>query len=100
MNQQENYISLSQFCESCGIEKSFIQTLNDHGLIETVLIEQQDYIAYDDIGRLEKFVRFHYEMEINVEGIEAISNLLERIENLQTEVQDLKRKLDLYKGLV
>lgn len=95
---EENYILLSQFCESCGIERSFIRSLSEHGLIETVIIEKQDYIANDDVGKLEKLARFHYEMEINLEGIEAITNLLEKIENLQSEIQLLRRKLDIYRG--
>ena len=45
---------------------------------------------------MEKISRLHDELEINVEGIEAITHLLERIENLQNEIASLENRLRLY----
>jgi len=45
---------------------------------------------------LEKFIRFHYEMDINIEGIETISHLLQRVNELQQEIVALKNKVGLY----
>jgi len=45
---------------------------------------------------LEKFVRFYYELDINLEGIETISHLLERVNALQDELTMLKNRLGIY----
>ena len=38
----------------------------------------------------------YYDLSINIEGIDAIQHLLERIKQLQKEVDILKNKLKLY----
>jgi hypothetical protein len=43
--------------------------------------------------KLEKFVRLHYDLDINLEGIETINYLLERIEEMQKEIVNLRNKL-------
>jgi hypothetical protein len=40
--------------------------------------------------------RLYYEMDINVEGIETISYLLERMIALQQQVRDLSNRLNRY----
>ena len=41
-------------------------------------------------------MRLHYELDINMEGIDAISNLLLKIDNLQQELTAAKNKLRLF----
>jgi hypothetical protein len=43
-------------------------------------------------------MRLHFELDINIEGIDAISNLLQQIDNLQKELISTKNKLRLYEG--
>jgi hypothetical protein len=38
-------------------------------------------------------VHLHYDLDINIEGIEAISHLLDRVDNLQRELITLKNRL-------
>jgi hypothetical protein len=38
----------------------------------------------------------YYELNINVEGIDALRNLLEKIKNLQNEKEALRAKLKIY----
>ena len=40
-----------------------------------------------------KFVRLHYDLDINVEGIETISHLLEKIGELQKQILQLKNNV-------
>ncbi|PLB20348.1 MAG: hypothetical protein TRG1_696 [Flavobacteriaceae bacterium FS1-H7996/R] len=37
-------------------------------------------------------------MNINIEGIHAISNLLNTIDSLQSEIKELKNKLNFYES--
>ena len=92
----ENLIAASEFCVYHNIEFAFIRNLKEFGLVETVNLKQVDYIPEDQIGKLEKMIRLHRELDINLEGIDTIDHLLDRIQHLQEEVIQLKNKLRLY----
>jgi len=47
---------------------------------------------------LEKYVRFYYELDINLEGIETVSYLLQRINTMQNELKTLTNRLRLYES--
>ena len=92
----ENLIPANEFCIRHKIEISFISSLQESGLIEITTIEETSYIDSDQLQKLESFLRMHYEMDINMEGIEAISHLLQRTESMQEEILKLKNRLRLY----
>ena len=46
--------------------------------------------------RMEKIIRLHYDLEINMEGIEVIKNMLDKMEALQDEVRKLQNRLNIY----
>jgi len=94
--QIENLIALDEFCAKHEIEISFIDSLQQNGLIEITMIEDAWFIDSDQLLQLEKFVRFYYELDINLEGIETISHLLERVNALQDELTMLKNRLGIY----
>ncbi len=94
----DDLIAVSEFCVHHNIEISFINLLQQNGLIEISTIESKYFVEKEQLPQLEKFVRFYYEMDINLEGIETITYLLQRIENLQDEIVELKNRLRLYEG--
>jgi chaperone modulatory protein CbpM len=89
-------IVLDEFCASHKIEISFVQSLEEHGLIETIIVNERLYVPGNELSKLEQIVRLHGELNINPEGIDAISILLKRIENLQNEITELRNKLNFY----
>ena len=89
-------IPADQFCTQHNIELSFISTLHESGLINIITVEQTQFIPEDHLPDLEKLVRLHYDLDINLEGLEAITYLMQRIENLQNELRQTRRKLRLY----
>lgn len=89
-------IPADQFCAQHNIELSFISTLHESGLINIVTVEQTQFIPEDHLPDLEKLVRLHYDLDINLEGLEAITYLIQRIESLQNELRQTRRKLRLY----
>ena len=91
--EQEELIPVKDFCIHHNIEYSFISSLEDSGLISITSVKRSSFIHVDEIHKLEKFVRLHYDLEINLEGIETINYLLERIEKMQKEIVNLKNKL-------
>jgi chaperone modulatory protein CbpM len=92
----EEIILLDSFCSICQIDRSFVETLESHGLISFSYQENQRYIFRDDVVQLEKFSRMYYEMNINVPGIDALNHLLEKIKLLQKETENLKARLKIY----
>ncbi|MGH2565106.1 MAG: chaperone modulator CbpM, partial [Ginsengibacter sp.] len=72
------------------IEYSFISSLEDSGLISVTSVKRSSFINSNDLHKLEKFVRLHYDLDINIEGIETINYLLEKIEAMQKEIMKLK----------
>ena len=89
-------IVLDKFCTSHRVEVSFVRTLEEHGLIETIIVNETLCIQENELSKLEQIVRLHQELNINSEGVDAIINLLKRIENMQNEITVLRNKLSFY----
>jgi hypothetical protein len=94
--QSENLIALDDFCAKHEIELSFITALKETGLIEITTIEKAWFIHVEELRQLEKYIRLYYELDINLEGIESITHLLQRINLMQDELISLRNKLGLY----
>ena len=94
--QKANLIDLNEFCINHNIEISFISSLQQTGLIEITTINEIGFINAGQLNHLEKIVRFYYELDINLEGIETITHLLQRVTSLQDEIIVLRNKLRIY----
>jgi hypothetical protein len=93
-----NMIPANEFCACHNIEVTFINSLQEAGLIEVITINETEYIHESQLNELEKIVRLYYELDINLEGIETVTHLLQRINDLQNEIMLLKNKLRLYES--
>ena len=92
-------LSVDEFCVNHDIDVSFISSLQQTGLIEVKTVRESIYINGDQLLQLEKFIRLFYELDINLEGIETITHLLNRIKSLQDEITGLKNRLRLYESV-
>lgn len=93
--QTKHLIAVDVFCANHQIGVSFLGSLKKNGLIEFVTIEKTNFINASELPQLEKIVRFYYDLDINLEGIETINHLLQKINALQDEIITLKNKLRL-----
>lgn len=91
-----NLISINDFCTHYNIEVSFLGSLQQTGLIDIKTIKQTDYINAEQLGQLEKIICLYYELDINIEGIETITHLLQRIDVMQHEIIALRNQLRIY----
>ncbi len=91
-----NMVPAHDFCTYNSISYTFITGLHEAGLIDILQEEEQVYLYIDQLPQLEKLVRFHTELDINMEGIEAIAHLLQQVETLQQQINRLSRRLLLY----
>jgi len=94
--QKEYLIAVDEFCANHNIEISFITSLQKNGLIEVTTIKETGFIDSDQLQQLEKIVRLYYELDINLEGIETINYLLQRINSMQDEIIMLRNRLRFY----
>ena len=88
-----NLITTSDICRYHEVEYTFISSLEEAGLIELRVVDQTTYIPDSELQKLEKMIRMHHELEINIAGIEAIGHLLQRIEQMQEEMRQLRNRL-------
>lgn len=89
-------IPVSEFCESHKVEIEIVQRLNDYGLIEIVSRQDTFFIPDHQVKRLEKTLVFYRDLDINLEGIDAIFNLLEQMESMQNRIIELENKLQRF----
>lgn len=82
-------ISQEKIVQIYNIEITFLDALEDSGLIHPEIENNIKYIIYDELPALERFANFHYDMDVNLPGLEIIHRLLNKIENLQQENRQL-----------
>jgi hypothetical protein len=92
----EKLVAVDIFCANHNIDISFVSSLQQIGLIEITTIEETSFIDLSQLQQLEKIVSFYYDLDINLEGIETINHLLQRIKALQDENILLRNRLRLY----
>lgn len=84
-------ISREELVKIYNIEITFFDSLAESGLLQTVEEHEVKYLLYDELPVFEKFANWHYDLEVNLPGLEMISHLLEKIEKLREENRNLSR---------
>ena len=92
-------ITYRQCVQIYQVEETFLDALHSSGLIEVVVEDEDRYIEYDYLQEIEQFVRWYYELEINIEGIEALHHMLQQVHELQSDVEWLRHELKFYKSI-
>jgi len=92
----EELIIIEEYIRHSLIEPQFIALLEENDLIHPQEIENKRYLHTDEVNNLECYARLYYDLSINIEGIDAIHHLLERIHTLQEEMGDLRNRLQLW----
>lgn len=97
--ETKNLISIQQFCSQYEIPITFVNALHEYELIEIIVAKNNNYLKATEIHKIEKMMRMHYDLDINLEGIHVIDNLLQKLEDLQNQVTTLNNRLRLYEDL-
>lgn len=92
----KSLIQIKQFCLYHEIENTFITELNNYGLVEIIILDEDEYLQPEQLPTVEKMIRMHYDLKINLEGIDAIYHLLNKIEVLQQNLNTVQNKLRLF----
>lgn len=94
--KKEDLIPAEEICVRYKVERQFVSSLFESGIIEIITVEETEYVHCDHLANFEKMMRLHHDLEINLEGLEAINHLLEQIKQLQKDNRRLKNRLGLY----
>jgi len=73
---------------SLGIHPDMAQLLADLGIVESRL----GYVPANQVRRVQKILRLRRSLGVNLPGAVIITELLERIEKMQDEIDRLKRR--------
>lgn len=94
--ENQKLILVETLCLHYELEITFFESLEDIGLIALVKENNQTYITEERVSDLEKVLRLHKDLEVNLEGIDVIFNLMKKIERLQSELDSAKEQLRFF----
>ena len=94
--ETKELIIIEEFCKSHDIPVSFFDSLDDYSLVKIVRREKQRFIPTDELATIEKMMRLHYDMKVNFEGIDIITNLLSDMQKMQDEIHQLRNRITFF----
>ena len=95
MNTLE-FIPVAHLSKQYRIEETFITELHEKGVLQLKIVEQTYCLHCDSMPVFEKIMRIHDELHINIEGIDVILNLLDKIDDLNRQLVKTQNRLRLY----
>lgn len=93
---ETDWIIISEYCRKSHIEPSFIVLLYEEGLIDIREEGGREYLFVSQLQDLERYSRMYYDLSINIEGIDAIRHLLDRMNDMRSEINRLRSRLIRY----
>ena len=96
---ETHLIAIDEICAYHRIEIKFIESLEDFGLIQTTVVKKVPCLALSELAKLERYIRLTNDLDINIEGLHAITLLLAQIGNVEDEMIALKNELNYYKQM-
>lgn len=78
-------ISREELVRIYNIEITFFDSLEEAGLLKTEIENEIKYLQYDELSMFEKLTNWHYDLEVNLAGLEVIKHLLDQLDHLQRE---------------
>ncbi len=94
--ETHEYIPVTVICQQYAIDASFLDVLQEYGLLEIILVNDMACIHPENLERTEKLLRLHDSLELGPESMDIVSHLLDRIETMQAEIISLTNRLKFY----
>nr|WP_314497380.1 chaperone modulator CbpM [uncultured Chryseobacterium sp.] len=86
-------ISREELVKIYNIEITFFDELVNSGLLNIQTDNEIRYLMYEDLHMFEKLTNWHYDLEINLPGLEVIHQMLRKMEGLKQKNRELMNKL-------
>lgn len=94
--QTENFILISHYCAHTQTSMDYIFTLAEYGFIEVKQMEDNIYLEPHTIVEIERIGRLQDQLGINLEGIDALYHMMQRVEELENQLRHVKERLKIY----
>ena len=88
---EDGLLSLEQVAIITGTQRRILKSLVEHELLETCNTEDEIKIHVDELDRLMKMLRLHYDLGIGWTSMPIVLDLLERIDKLEAKIRNLKK---------
>ena len=89
-------ISREELVKIYNIEITFFDSLEESGLVKTETENDVKYLLYEELPAFERFTNWHYDLDVNLPGLEVINHLLSLLEELRRENRRLSYLSSLY----
>lgn len=67
------------------VEVQFFDDLVNSGLLTPISDGNTQYLEYRELPVFERFITWHYDLEVNMPGLEVIHGLLRQLQELRDE---------------
>lgn len=91
----KNQIAITSILTHYNIDIQFLKDLESIGRINLIEETGNYFLLEDQLSDLEKMIRLNSDLHINIEGIDAILHLLERLDEMQSQIQIISERLYL-----
>lgn len=88
----KKFITIKELAAFHNIEEGYIMEFVHIGIIPAHKKKSVMHIHLEDIDELERAIRLHRDLEVNLQGVEIICRLRNRIANLEEEMSLLRLK--------
>lgn len=88
-------ISREELVKIYNIEITFFDELADSGLLNIQTENEIRYLMYEDLPNFERFTNWHYDLDINLPGLEVIHDMLKKLEDLRQKNRELMNRLSM-----
>lgn len=89
-------ISREDLVRIYNIELTFFDSLQDAGLLKTENENEIIYLNYEDLPAFERLTTWHYDLEVNLPGLEVLQHLIHKVEELTDENRRLRQRKTNY----
>lgn len=86
-------ISVKEYCSVHRIDVTFFDQLEESGLVSLISYRRQRCIPHEALATVERLMNWHYELEVNPQGLEVADTLYQRVLRLQEELDRLRAAL-------
>ncbi len=84
--------AITEYCTVHNIDTSFVYSLQQEGLITIIAQENESFVEEEELHKLEIFTRRRCSAGLHPESMEVVYNMLEKIKQMQEEMNDLRTK--------
>lgn len=95
--KDRKHIPVSDLCQHYAVKQSFFVQLSEHGLVEVHEVNSVQCILEDNLSRVERILRIHQELNVNLEGVDVVLNLLDRVQEMERELNELRNTVRAFR---